>query len=105
MAIKILTDGKTFESVMYDESTEIAFGPVFGTDEDPAEFMEWFKGLPPFTQKVGILGLIARDLSELVDRWRTQTEENENEARSERYYSDTARTTLLEQMEKARKLK
>ena len=74
MAIKILTDGDTNQSVMYDDIEEYAFGPVFGEDEDPAKFLAWIKEDPRF-MNVSIISL--------VDSWRKEIEENKAEASGE----------------------
>jgi len=100
MAIKILTDKKTKQSVMIDNVKKYAFGPVFEIDEDPQDFIDWF-----FIKDGIDLRVLSSDaLVHFVDEWR-KVEENENEARAERVYNDTATTTLNEQMENARKLK
>lgn len=39
MSVRIITDGDN--SVIYDSVTMTAFGPVFGRDEDPNDFLEW----------------------------------------------------------------
>ena len=41
MAIEILTDKDTNQSVMICNTSEMAFGPVFGEDEDPQDFINW----------------------------------------------------------------
>jgi len=105
MAIKIWVDEETKQSGMYDDVKEYAFGPVFGTDEDPQDFLDWYDEEVPegFVQDVRKLRPIT--LSKLVDHWRKE-EENENEARAEIILSDpSAATTLTEQIENAKKLK
>jgi len=105
MAIKIFVDKDTFQSVMYDDIKEYAFGPVFGTDEDPQDFLEWYDEEVPEGFTPDVRKLHPSTLSKLVDNWRKEVEENENEARAERVYSDTTATTLNEQMENSRKVK
>jgi len=92
---------RTGQSVMVSEGT--AFGPVFSEDEDPHKFINW-----AFVQgqsKELILAFDADALKTLVGKWRKEEEFNENEAQGERYYSDTAATTLDEICEKAKGLK
>lgn len=101
MSIKVFTD-ITGQSVMYDSNSEIAFGPVFGEDEDPADFLEWLKscnlwGDPAATEK--------DELSRLIDKWRKEVKENEDEAANERAMNDTEATTLDEVCYKAKMLK
>jgi len=43
MDIEILTDKDTNQSVMFCNTDRIAFGPVFGKDEDPQDFLDWLK--------------------------------------------------------------
>ena len=66
MAIKILTDGDTNQSVMYDDIEEYAFGPVFGEDENPMEFIDWCEE----DGYMEIRSLSSEHISNLVDRWR-----------------------------------
>jgi len=76
MSIEILTDRDTNQSVMFCNTDNIAFGPVFGEDEDPQDFLDWAHrlGYPDVrTAAQEVLG-------GLVDNWRKQVEENENEA-------------------------
>jgi len=82
MGIEILTDGDTNQSVMFCNTSGIAFGPVFGEDEDPQEFLNWleYRG---FTDARRL-----EDLSIHVDRWRKQVEENEAEASGERHFTE-----------------
>ena len=85
MAIEILTDKDTNQSVMICNTSEMAFGPVFGEDEDPLEFMDWCKEsafCPDFRR-------VSDDtLSGLVDTWRKEVEENEAEASGERHFTE-----------------
>ena len=91
-------------SAMYDEETEIFFGPLFALDEDPDDFIEWLKNSPREYPNVSVLRNQSFILNAYIDEWRTELE-NDNEAKAERYFSDTEATTLDEQMEKARKMK
>jgi len=105
--IKIFVDKDTKQSVMIDDVKEYAFGPVFGTDEDPQDFLDWCENSKEWGQWLNVKNIRYHEektLVFLVDKWRKE-EETENEARAERVYSDTAATTLSEQMENARKLK
>jgi len=103
MAIKIFVDNTTLQSVMYDDVEEYAFGPVFGSDEDPAYFLEWAEAEMIFPQ-YDITKLKPHVLSDLVDKWRKEVKENSNEERAERYYSDTEATTLTEICDNARRI-
>jgi len=105
MSIGIFTDGKTSQSVMYCNISEIAFGPVFGEDENPQDFLDWAHrlGYPD------VRTAASEVLGNLVDTWRArarmraarkEVEENENEACAERYYSDTAAETQDEKIYK-----
>jgi len=81
MAIEILTDSKTFQSVMYCNIAEIAFGPVFGPDEDPQNFLDWLEENKSVFYNIGISILDIRlmseeEMGELVDRWRKQKSQN-----------------------------
>ena len=84
MTIEILTDKDTNQSVMICNTSEMAFGPVFGEYEDPLEFIKWLEPL------------ILRDarrldpdkLSDFVDNWRKEVEENEAEASGERHFTE-----------------
>ena len=69
MAIEILTDRDTNQSVMFCNTSEMAFGPVFGEDEDPLEFLEWLKDEDPIFQG-DARRLDSDDLSLFVDQWR-----------------------------------
>jgi len=89
---------RTGDQVMVDSNSEIAFGPTFGEDEDPQEFLDWLGA-------VDARNLASKRLSECVDTWRQEAKENEDEARAESYYSDTESTTLDEVCEKAKMLK
>ena len=40
--ISILTDING-QKAMYETSTEIFFGPLFGVDEDPQDFLDWLQ--------------------------------------------------------------
>ncbi len=84
MSIKILTDKDTFNSVMFDEATEIAFGPVFGEDEDPRDFLSWVNGSVTNISEYDVQRMRPHVLSILVDDWRKQVKENEAEAAGER---------------------
>ena len=75
MAIKILTDGDTNQSVLIDDVEEMAFGPVFGEDEDPLEFLDWLN--PSILKDARRL---QDKLSGLVDQWRKEVLDNESEA-------------------------
>ncbi len=71
MSISIFTDING-QKAMYDEETEIFFGPLFGTDENPQDFLDWLKscnlwGDPAATEK--------DELSRLVDEWRKEVKE------------------------------
>ena len=82
MAIEILIDKDTNQSVMICNTSEMAFGPVFGEDEDPLEFIEWL-------EKRGFTD--ARKLDDLslqVDKWRKEVKENEAEASGERHFTE-----------------
>ncbi len=72
MSIKIFTD-RTGQSVMYDSNSEIAFGPIFGEDEDPADFIEWlednrFEANPRRFKET--------ELVWVVDKWRRDCKES-----------------------------
>lgn len=67
MSVRIITDGDN--SVIYDSVTMTAFGPVFGRDEDPDEFLEW---LPQDARSYN-----GQELWSLVGDWR---EQRDNEA-------------------------
>jgi len=97
--IRTFIDPKTGDKCMVDSET--AFGPVFGVNEDPMEFIEWFN-----REHAGMRPQKCNDilLGSLIDDWRQEIQ-NDNEAKAERVYSDTEATTLDEQCEKARKLK
>jgi len=82
MSIKIITDKNTVQSVMYDEATKIAFGPVFGADEHPQDFLEWFAFQA--YEESNVQMLFPGTLSRFVDKWRTEVKENEVEAAGER---------------------
>jgi len=80
MSIDIFTD-RTGQSVMYDSNSEIAFGPVFGSDETPQDFLDWLnvKGIRPnffYPQQVVLVCY--------VDTWREEVKESEAEAAGER---------------------
>jgi len=92
---------RTGQSVMVSEGT--AFGPVFSEDEDPQKFINWAFVMG---QSKEIIRTADPDaLEALVGKWRKEEEFNENEARGEKYYSDTEATTLPEIMEKSKGLK
>ena len=85
MAIEILTDRDTNQSVMFCNTSEMAFGPVFGEDENPMEFLDWCN------EELGhpdIRRLSTDVLLESVDKWRVQVEENEAEASGERHFTE-----------------
>jgi len=84
MGIGILTDRDSGESVMYCNTDEVAFGPVFGADEDPAEFLEW---LGHETDK-DARSVERNPLCDFVVRWRNEVEENEAEASGERHFTE-----------------
>lgn len=105
MAIKIFIDIDSSQSVMYDDVEEYAFGPVFGADEDSHDFLEWAESIVAIFQQKDVRNIDRAKLGHWVDLWRQEVKDNENEARAEAHYSDTAAATLPEQMEKAKKLK
>lgn len=77
MSIEILTDRDTNQSVMFCNTSDIAFGPVFREDEDPHDFLDWVKNNSGYNQAPED---IPNDvIGRLVSRWRKQIEENENE--------------------------
>ncbi len=62
---------RTGDQVMVDSNAEMAFGPVFGEDENPQVFIEWALGLG-----YPDLRTASPDaLSDLVDAWRKQAKE------------------------------
>lgn len=79
MAIEILTDRNTNQSVMFCNTSEIAFGPVFGEYEDPLDFLDWVNDGGKIEQPLDVRRISSEYLSNLVDNWRKQVEENENE--------------------------
>ena len=99
--IKILTNERG-ESLMYEDSTEIGFGPLFGDDEDPQDFIDWAKEEEGWYHLNRISDVA---VGVLFDCWRKMVKENEEEARAERVMSDTEATTLDEQCAKAKGLK
>ena len=99
MSVDIWYDEQRGISGLYCNTDEVAFGPVFGEDEEPQDFLDWLTGRG-FTDARRL-----EDLSIHADRWREEVKENENEARAERVNTDTAATTLAEVQEKAKKLK
>jgi len=70
MAIEILTDRDTNQSVMFCNTSEIAFGPVFGEDEDPLLFMDWLADSQGYTDA---RRLKVNDLVDWVDKWRKES--------------------------------
>jgi len=94
VSIEILTDRDTNQSVMFCNTSDIAFGPVFGEDEDPQEFLDWIddkkmiqmgaKGI----ESLDVRGISGEYLSTLVDNWRKQVEENGAEASGERHFTE-----------------
>jgi len=84
VAIEILTDKDTNQSVMFCNIDEIAFGPVFGEDEDPLEFLDWCNEGVGY-QDVRRLSLDV--LLESVEKWRKEAKENEAEASGERHFN------------------
>lgn len=94
MAIEILTDRFTYQSVMFCNTSDIAFGPVFAADEDPLEFLDWIDDKKMI--QMGANGITSFDvrcipsaqLSTLVDNWRKEVEENEAEASGERHFTE-----------------
>ena len=103
--IKVWVDIELGISGLYDDQAEYAFGPVFGSDEEPDEFLEWME---PRLVALGLRWVCDLDLdrlSSLVDRWRLEIKDNDNEALGERVCRDTEATTLSEQKQKAKELK
>jgi len=45
MGVRVLTD-RDGESVLYCSTSMWAFGPVFGADDDPNDFLEWLEDDP-----------------------------------------------------------
>ena len=90
MSIQILTDRETGNSCMYCNTTEWAFGPVFGEEEDPIEFLEWYNDdqKESMTPPVDVRCLTDKVLEGLVDRWRVIVKENEAEAAGERHFTE-----------------
>lgn len=88
MSIEILTDRDTNQSVMFCNTSEIAFGPVFGEDEDPQDFLDWVETELTILSKDEIHQIKSYVLSKFVDQWRKQVEENEAEASGERYFTE-----------------
>lgn len=95
MKIEIFTS-RTGDKVMVDTNAERAFGPVFGSDEDPMEFAEWLKESCGY-KDVCDCGFLKKYVAE----WRQEVE-NANEGGDNIDYDAT---TLDEQCDKARKLK
>jgi len=62
----------TGDQVMVDSNAEIAFGPVFGSDEDPQEFIGWLKHYHEWLYPEKCNGAL---LAGLVDDWRKEVEE------------------------------
>ena len=86
MAIEILTDRDTNQSVMFCNTSEMAFGPVFGEDENPLEFLDWWKeNYPDYPDVPNESPSV---LSAMVDKWRKIVEENEAEASGERHFTE-----------------
>lgn len=85
MSIGILTDRDTNQSVMFCNTSEIAFGPVFGEDEDPQDFLDWLADSQGYTNP---RRLKVNDLVDWVDKWRKQVEENEAEASGEKHFTE-----------------
>ncbi len=70
--ISILTDING-QKAMYDEETEIFFGPLFGVGENPREFIDWLKNKDEIL--VDARDMHPRNISRFVDRWRTEVKE------------------------------
>lgn len=87
MGIEILTDKDTNQIVMFCNTSEMAFGPVFGEDEDPWEFLNWLNTEESLLQH-DVTKLMPHVLSSFVDDWRKQVEENEAEAAGERHFTE-----------------
>ena len=41
MSVQILRDTEDGSKAMYCTTTDWAFGPIFGEDEEPDEFLDW----------------------------------------------------------------
>ncbi len=71
MAVSVLTDKNSGESVMYCTTSDWAFGPVFTQYEEAEIFIEWLerhgKGDPRLIED--------RDLERLVGEWRHEIQE------------------------------
>lgn len=73
MNIKIFTD-RSGQSVMYESNSEIAFGPIFGEDEDPADFIEW---LEDNSFETNPRRFKDTELVWVVDKWRKEIKQQE----------------------------
>ena len=72
MSIQILTDRDSGESVMYCNTTEWAFGPVFGVDEMIEDFMDWYE-MQGFVKTLRQLS--DKEMEAVVSEWRKEVEE------------------------------
>ena len=61
----------TGDQVMVDTNAEIAFGPVFGSDEDPQDFLDWLLEM----DRKHISLLTDEYISSLLEVWRKETKE------------------------------
>jgi len=77
MGVKIITDIETGEQVIYDSVTMTAFGPVFSSEDDVVDFLEWLsQDARKYEQ---------RELDDEAHRWRKQRKEEEDEKAAERW--------------------
>jgi len=58
-------------SVMFCNTSDWAFGPVFGEDDDPHDFMRWLETDPRVLSET--------DLGWAVEDWRLMRDKNEND--------------------------
>ena len=105
MSIEILTDIDSYQSVMFCNTGMVAFGPVFGEEEDPQDFLDWYDKNYCKTDNIGVRMLSDQNLLGFVERWRKETSENEAEEASVRYFNDTEATSYTETLEKSKRVK
>ncbi len=70
MGVHILTDNEEGVSCLYCSTSGWAFGPVFYSDEDPQEFLDWLGDEDPRRFK-------DQELENKVYEWRKSLEINE----------------------------
>jgi len=84
MSIGIWRDEEKRIGGLYCNTDEIAFGPVFGAEEDPQDFLDWYEDSTKASRYIDVRRLTATYLTHLVDEWRKEVEENENEEKGMR---------------------